>query len=444
MMKLKIFIGCLIGCLALSTPTQAQFFKKLKKAVNKTVKSVATETHDVSALDTAANSRGTYTVNPTSADLSAYHVKTVYALQPGEKFDFTESCLAMQAGISSYQVVIIKDGERYHIGKDGQRIPVEDNNIKACPAFYETNLGGLVKFSGIAYSAPNVDGEAGDNSDELYTHSSSGVTGNFQMTNNFTPEQMKKMEAMADNMSEEQDNGGPVDTASMMKMAQMGSQIHSSGNLKYDKNAAGTFINFNHKKYGPYAYVQSMVVNKEHTKFVAIVTPGEPDMPMSPKSWSLVINSEGGKKKYAFQIARLLPFGDFNHYRILIGGIGHKVLYDPATGQKISMENYDQGEIMIDKVTGAFVQKVSNKIYLDGKLSVTIPNGDFVKMKNIFVSPDHKRCAVWTADGLFLPDGNMIDGVVSCSARMQQNKKMLNWMVLGRDNKTLYLCHENL
>lgn len=445
-MKRLIFIFFLIACIAYGLPSNAQFFKKLGKKVGKAVNSVSEELNgDSTSEGSAVAGHPGREVVGTTADLSTFNPYKLYSLQPGEKFDFKESCLAMHAGLSSAQVVIIKDGDRYLIGKDGQRIPVTDNNVLGCPATYEISSGKMVDFTSYAYSAPNVNKEATENFADLYVHSSNGMSGHAQMQNNMTPEQEKQMEQLGEKMAKQMDSTGEINMADAMKAAQMAKGINRQGNLHYNKDSTGTFIVFNHKRYGPYATVQSMLINKDKNKFIALVTPGEPDMPLIPvSSGSLIITSGGVVKKNTFSVGRLLPYGDFNHYRLIIQETMPELFYNPSTQQSIPIINGDEGSVKIDKKTGAFLQITANKIYIDGKPVKSLTADMNIKPQNIFISGDHKRCAIWTFDGLFLPDGSTIDGVVSCSAQMQDGKNMLNWIVLGKDNKTLILCHEML
>lgn len=441
-MKRFSILCILFVTLTWSIPSHAQFFKKLKKVVNNTVNEMASETDPLSSNGNATG--GIYTVNETHADLSAYHPADIYTLQPGEKFDFTESCLAIHAGISSEQVVIIKNGKRYLIGKNGVRSPVTNKNLTGCPAVNQSGEGNIIDFEQYANNAPNVDEDASLNFEERYIHSSNGVSGNLQMKNTLTKQQEEQMEQLADKMKKEEDTGS-INMTDVMKAAQFGKGMHAQGDMHYNQDSAGTFILFNHKKYGPYAAVLSMLINKKHNKFVAIVLPGNPDMPNVPvSSGSLLITSEGLKQKIAFSTADFLPYGDFNHYRLLItDGNGKEFLYDPATRRRVPIPA-DADNLKIDKPTGAIIQINKNKIFIDGKLMKTLPEKVHSLAQNIYVSKDHSRCAVWTMDGLFLPDGKMIDGVVSCTRQVQNGKPMVSWIVLGQDNKTLYLCHAML
>jgi hypothetical protein len=440
MKRLSIF--CLLfAAIAYSFPSQAQFFKKLKKAVNNTVNSVSSEINEDSNHESDAQG-GLYTVEATHTDLSVYHPVGIYTLQPGEKFDFTESCLAMQPGSSSAQIVVIKNGERYLIGRNGERTKVTEDTLQVCPATYLTNTKGMMDFYQFAYNAPNVDKNASGHFNDLFIHSYNGISGSMQMNNHLTPQQEQQMEQLADNMEKEQDTGS-LNMADAMKAAQMARGLGIHGSMHYNKDSAGTFISFNQKRYGPYAGVNSMMVNKADNKFVAIVWPGDPDMPNAPVgTGSLLITSEGLQRKIPFRVAEILPFGDFNHYRLRTTDNNlNQILYDPATGEKIILKNLPGAEMEIDKSTGAILQIADNKVYVDGKLTNTPPGSDHIKPKDIFISKDHKHAAVWRFDGLSLPDGNTIDGILSCRKQIEAGKTILNFIVLGSNNKTLYLCH---
>lgn len=377
----RLSLTCLlIACLAYSFPSNAQFFKKLKNKVSKAVSSVSEDLDTpVSSGSSAVAGHPNKEVKGTTADLSDFNPYTLYSLQPGEMFDFSESCLLIHADIASPQIIIKKGYKRYKIAEGGKHILVTSKNVEGCVL----------------------------NGDDVNDHRLTNLGNAAGSAEILSPGSGLKQ---------------------YVRMSVMGA------------NGAGSYIDFNNKNYGPYGMVSSMILNKEKNKFKAVVMLQIGD---DGTMRFIIIGSDGVKTKLPYTY--MCHFMNSNYdYPLIIGinqnDINHKVIYDPQKKQSIKLI-HDAGDIEVDRYSGALIYAGNGKIFIDEKLVKTFKPDIQVIPEHVYVGKDHSHWAVWTTDGLTFYDHTVIDGVLSCKTEMKNGKEMLSWIVLGKDNKTLFLCH---
>ncbi len=372
-----------------SQPSSAQFFKKLKQAVNHTVTNISSEMDENNPGGShISGSGGLYIVKGTHAELSDFNPASLYTLQPGEKFDFTESCLLLHADLTAPQIIIIKGDKRYKI-ESGRQVPVTENNTRGCIL----------------------------NGNDINDH------------------RLKLLQVI---LNQSQGNT-PMQSANSMNQ-----YIRMSIN---DKKGPGTYIDFDHKSYGPFGMVTSMVTNKAGDQFKAIVMiqPKGNDDTTSAMHFK-IIGSTGENHALPFTYLCYFLNNHYDHPRVqgtLMNDLNHPVIYDPETQSEIRII-HDEDKIAVDQYNSALIWANKEHVYIDEKPVKAFPNDIRVIPAHVYVGKDHGHWAVWTTNGLCFYNNLLIDGVLSCKAQVQNGQEVLSWIVLGKDNKTLYLCHKVL
>jgi hypothetical protein len=370
-------------------------------------------------------------VKPTHADLSKFNTREFYKLQDGEKFSFYEACLLMQADKLHPRILVVKDGKPWLIGEEGQHIAVDPKKIAACPI--DSRAGEIMALNELN----------GDRS-KLYENDPA-----LFAVKNPKPEAMPTREAIK-----------PGEAMQMIEAA----------------FRPRTTLVFRGKVFGPYMTVESTVFDRGAGKFLSLVEFRRPktdittikgDFRKLMEPW--LVGSDGTRIRLPGNPVKIIADQDLHFVRIYsvenIPGDPKAVqssLFDPKTGKTIifidkeGLNNDPAVEQGVDIRSGHVITKRREgrqlKLYVNDKWITTLDSEADIPLSNVYVGRDASNWAIWGTKGLYFSNGETVDGVISVRvgggvpAAVGDGNLLLsmNWIVLGKDDKTLELCRYEL